>query len=70
MDLTPIHDSTMIASSGHDGITTMRIEFFKGTIYEYYGVSVNFYNDFLNSPSKGKFLHDHKQELSNCVKVV
>ena len=37
----------------------LRVVFANGLIYDYYGVDKNTFDDFLNSESKGKFLHSN-----------
>lgn len=34
----------------------------KGNIYHFFGVPPEVFNDFLNAPSKGRFLKDHIQD--------
>jgi hypothetical protein len=38
---------------------TLEVEFVVGTIYQYYGVPQNIYDQFMREPSKGRFLNTY-----------
>jgi hypothetical protein len=38
---------------------TLEVEFVVGTIYQYYGVPQNIYEQFMREPSKGRFLNTY-----------
>jgi hypothetical protein len=51
-------DSSNISAIGYeDG--TLRVRFTDGSEYDYYGVLQNVFQDFLQSDSKGTFLHQN-----------
>ncbi len=48
-------ESSLIAGYGYDPEKQeMDIDFHKGGVYRYFGVSPEAFNDFLRAPSKGK----------------
>ncbi len=60
MERQPI-SSTNIASIGYDSATqTLEVEFHSYSVYQYFGVPQQVYEDFLNSGSKGQF---HRQYI-------
>lgn len=53
-------ESTTFYSVGYEAKAgTMEVEFRSGTVYQYLGVPVNKYQEFLAAPSKGKYFHLH-----------
>ncbi len=49
--------SSNIASIGYDAPSqTLEVEFLSGTIYQYYGVPENMYEQLMQESSKGRFL--------------
>jgi hypothetical protein len=52
--------STNIASIGYDEATeTLEVEFLTGSIYQYYNVQPNIYEQIMQAGSKGKFLNTY-----------
>jgi hypothetical protein len=52
--------STNIASIGYDEATeTLEVEFLSGSIYQYYNVRMNIYEQIMQAGSKGKFLNTY-----------
>lgn len=50
--------SSTIASVGYDeGAQTLEIEFSNGSVYQYYNVGLALFDQLMQSPSKGQFLH-------------
>jgi len=50
-------DSSNVASIGYDQTTTtLEVEFNNGSIYQYFDVPEAIFQDFINAPSKGKYL--------------
>lgn len=50
--------SSNIASIGYDAATeTLEVEFLSGSIYQYYNLPENMYDQLMKEPSKGKFLN-------------
>lgn len=55
MEMFPV-ESSNIQAIGHEG-TTLRIEFINGSVYDYESVPHQVYEEMLDAPSAGKFLH-------------
>lgn len=52
--------SSNIQSVGYDPQTqTLEVEFINGTIYQYYGVPENVYDQMMREQSKGRFLNTY-----------
>ena len=52
--------SSNIASIGYDAPSqTLEVEFLNGTIYQYYGVPENLYDQLMQAGSKGRFLNTY-----------
>lgn len=52
--------SSNIRSVGYDPQTqTLEVEFINGTIYQYYGVPENIYDQMMREQSKGRFLNTY-----------
>jgi len=52
--------SSNIRSAGYDPQTqTLEVEFLSGTIYQYYGVPENTYEQMMREQSKGQFLNTY-----------
>jgi hypothetical protein len=57
MNRTPVSSSN-IASIGYNASTlTLEVEFRDGSIYQYFDVPENVYQEFMQASSKGQFLH-------------
>jgi hypothetical protein len=53
-----IVQSANVASVGYDELSnTLEVEFMKGTIYQYFGVPQNVYDQLMQAPSKGQFVN-------------
>ncbi|MBI2718728.1 MAG: KTSC domain-containing protein [Rhizobiales bacterium] len=52
--------SSNIASIGYDDKTeTLEVEFLNGSIYQYYNVPTNMYDNLMREGSKGRFLNTY-----------
>lgn len=52
--------SSNIAAIGYDPATeTLEVEFLSGSVYQYYNVSENMYDQLMKDGSKGRFLHTY-----------
>jgi hypothetical protein len=52
--------SSNVSSVGYDPQTqTLEVEFLNGTIYQYYGVPQNMYDQMMQEQSKGQFLNTY-----------
>jgi len=50
--------STTVTSIGYDEPTqTLEVEFSSGSIYQYYNITAFLYEQLMQAPSKGQFLH-------------
>lgn len=50
-------DSSNVVSIGYEPTTaTLEVEFYNGSIYQYFDVPEAIFQDFMNAPSKGKYL--------------
>ena len=50
--------SSNLASVGYDPATeTLEVEFLSGSVYQYYNVPENMYDQLMREGSKGRFLH-------------
>ena len=57
MNKIPVSSSNL-ASIGYDSQSlTLEIEFKDGSVYQYFDVPDNMYEDLMQAPSKGKFFH-------------
>lgn len=48
--------SSNVSSIGYEN-GVIEVAFHNGSIYQYYGTNENLFNQFLNAPSKGRFVH-------------
>ena len=56
MNQIPVSSSN-IASIGYDAATqTLQVEFLSGSIYQYFDVPQNVFDEFIKAISKGKYL--------------
>lgn len=52
--------SSNITSIGYDpAIETLEVEFWSGSVYQYYNVPENIYEQLKKASSKGRFLHTY-----------
>ncbi len=52
--------SSNISSIGYDaGTETLEVEFLSGSIYQYYNVPQNIYDQLMQAGSKGRFLNTY-----------
>lgn len=52
--------SSNIASIGYDeGTETLEVEFLSGSVYQYYNVPLNMYEQLMQDGSKGRFLNTY-----------
>lgn len=60
MTMQKIHvTSSDIKTIGYDEESQiLEVEFINGGVYQYFYVPILVYENFLNAPSKGKYLHD------------
>ena len=52
--------SSNISSIGYDpSLNTLEVEFWNGSIYQYFNVPKNLHEKLMETPLKGRFLHKH-----------
>lgn len=69
MNRTPVTSSN-VASIGYDSNTmTLEVEFNSGSIYQYYDVPENVYQEFMRASSKGQFLNANIRLNYRCTKL-
>lgn len=52
--------SSNIAAVGYDSATeTLEVEFLSGSVYQYYNVPQNMYDQLMSAGSKGRFLNTY-----------
>lgn len=62
--------SSNIASIGYDAPSqTLEVEFLNGTIYQYYGVTENMYDELMKTGSKGRFLNAYIKNAHGYSRV-
>ena len=62
--------SSNIASLGYDAATqTLQVEFLSGSLYQYFDVPQNVFEDFKNAGSKGKYLAVQIKGIYRYAKV-
>lgn len=50
-------DSSSVAAIGHDGVSTLQVNFHRGASYHYFDVPYSVFEEFLSAVSKGSFLN-------------
>lgn len=50
-------DSSNVAAIGHDGVSTLQVDFIRGASYSYFEVPYSVFEEFLAAVSKGSFLN-------------
>lgn len=62
--------SSNLTSIGYDADTqTLEVEFNSNTIYQYFGVSANVYEELMNAGSKGQYLNNNIKKVYPYSKV-
>lgn len=59
MNRTPVSSSHLVSVGYDEQFQTLEIEFKDGSVYQYFDVPDNVYEDLMQAPSQGKFLHAH-----------
>ena len=59
MDRLTVQSSNVASVGYDDNAATLEVEFQNGTVYQYYGVPQNMYEQFMRAPSKGQFLNTY-----------
>lgn len=61
--------SSQIHSIGHDGNTTLAVQFHNGGLYHYHGVPRSVHDELLTSKSAGSYLHQNVKGQYKHTKV-
>jgi hypothetical protein len=56
MKRQPVSSSAIVSVGYETGSHTLEVEFSSGTIYQYHDVETKIYRQFMQAPSKGRFL--------------
>lgn len=56
---TDFSSSNVARISYDSSSSTLEVEFLNGSIYQYYDVPQNVWEDFKSASSKGQFIHQH-----------
>jgi len=58
IEMIPVFDSKRVSAIGYHAETaTVHVRFTDGTPWCYFDVPVHVWDDFVNAPSKGRFIH-------------
>jgi KTSC domain len=62
--------SSVVASIGYnEGTKTLEIEFVSGSVYRYFGVGLDVFEDFRDASSKGAFFNEHIKDEYPCERI-
>jgi len=59
MDRETIQSSNVSSIGYDDASSTLEVEFQSGSIYQYFGVPSNVYEQLMQAPSKGQFINTY-----------
>lgn len=57
MNRNPVASSSLVSVGYDEQAQTLEIEFNNGGIYQYYNINSGLFEQFMQAPSKGQFLH-------------
>lgn len=57
MNRDPVASSNLASIGYDDAAQTLEVEFMNGTVYQYYNVGVQLFEQLMQAPSKGQFLN-------------
>lgn len=69
MERETVASSTLLSIGYEPESNTLEVEFKSGGVYQYYNVPDAIYQQFMNSDSKGKFLHAYIKPAYACSRV-
>ena len=62
--------SSMMASAGYDSASrVLEIEFATGSVYHYFDVPLDVYQELLDAPSQGRLFHSRIRGIFECHHV-
>lgn len=59
MNRDPVASSNLTSVGYDEAAQTLEVEFLNGTVYQYYNVGSDLYEQFMRAPSKGQFLNTY-----------
>jgi KTSC domain len=59
MEMISVTSTNLAAIGYEEESSTLRVEFLNGTMYEYYNVPLEIFNDLSNAGSKGQFFNSN-----------
>ncbi len=69
MDRTPVESRTILDIGYDSASMTLEIGFKSGGVYQYFDVPETMYQELMNAPSKGSFLHQNIKGNYRYVKL-
>jgi hypothetical protein len=69
MNRDPVSSSSITSVGYDDQSQTLEIEFSNGSVYQYYNVGSDMFDQFIAAPSKGQFLHAYIRNAFPFSKV-
>jgi hypothetical protein len=57
MNRDPVASTNLTSVGYNEAAQTLEVEFSNGSVYQYYNVGSDLYDQFMISPSKGQFLN-------------
>lgn len=66
---TGFSSSNVARISFESSSLTLEVEFLNGSVYQYYNVPQNVWEDFKNAGSKGQFIHQNLKGLYRYARV-
>src|SRR6266704_4523415 len=64
-----LNSTGLVAATYQGHLTVLELEFRSGSIYQYFGVSGQTYQELLLAPSKGAYFNSHIRDLFPCSKL-
>ncbi len=64
-----LNSTGLVAATYQGHLTVLELEFRSGSIYQYFGVSGQTYQELLLAPSKGAYFNSHIRDLFPCAKL-
>ena len=69
MERTTVESSNIASIGYHEETLTLEIEFLNNTVYQYFDIPFNIYQDLMNSNSHGKFLAENIKGIYRYSRV-
>lgn len=69
MTRTPVSSSNVVAVDYDPSRMTLEVEFYNGSVYQYFDVPEAEYQEFLGAESKGKYLNANIKPNYRCAKL-